>query len=304
MKNVLQILPVLLISSWLMTGCKKEAKLTPSEGLENIASEHSLPQGNHPYDADIKQLFDKYNTLFLYKYVPNDLYYNISYLSGGAYDTASNQTIRGGFFDVPADEAYIGMQLDLLKEIWLGYYPDSLLKKGLPQKVYLVDSFFNAYAGPGRPSDNYPTLFEAYTGGDYILATWGGARIQAMSPAERYTLKAAVNAAFLPIAHAKGAIKRSAAFTALTDFSAVTYSNYYKLGIIDYFSGNTPETDWDAYMKAIVSNSYATLTSPGNLLSPDVDTNGVIRKKYAIVIAYFQTTFGVDLQAIGNAGSQ
>jgi len=37
-------------------------------------------------------------------------------------------------------------------------------------------------------------------------------------------------------------------------------------------------------------------------LHPGVDTKGLIRKKYEIVIAYFKSTFGVDLQAIGDAG--
>jgi hypothetical protein len=38
-------------------------------------------------------------------------------------------------------------------------------------------------------------------------------------------------------------------------------------------------------------------------LSPDTDTKGVYRQKYDVVINYFKITFGVDLQAIGNAGS-
>jgi hypothetical protein len=302
MKTIINILPVLLLSSCLITGCKKEAKLTPSEKPEDVYSGHTLPQGNHPYDADIRQLFDKYGTMFLYKYVYNDLFFNISSFDGGAYDTATNTTTRGGYFDVPADQAYIGAQLDTLKAIWLNYYPDSLLKKGLPQKVYLVDSFYFAYPGPGRPTDNYPDLLEAYLGGDYILATFGGARIQTISPEEKYTLKGALNSYFLAYAHARGAVKLSSDFTALTDYSAMTYSNYYSLGIIDY-NNSTPEKDWDAYMMAIVSNSYAILTSPGNILDPAVDTKGVIRKKYDIMIAYFMSAFGVDLQAIGNAGS-
>lgn len=302
MKSILNILTVVTLSSWLVTGCKKEEKLTASTTPEPLYSGHTLPQGNHPYDADIAQLFQKYNTLFLYKYVPNDLYYNINAYLGGAYDSTKDSTTRGGYFDVPADQAYVGMQLDLLKEIWLNYYPDSLLKQGLPQKVYLVDSFFAAYPGPGKPIANMYSYNEVYTGGDYILATWGGARVQTISPSDKYVFKGMLNAAFLAFAHAKGVIKRSSSFTALTDYSAFNYGNYYDYGIIDYFR-STPDADWDAYVEAIVSNSYATLTSPGNILDPAVDTQGLIQEKYTIVIAYFKAAFGVDLQAIGNAGS-
>ena len=276
--------------------------MTPSTTPEDVYSGNTLPQGNHSYDAEILQLFQKYNTLFLYKYVPNDLYYNISSYLGGKYDTATNTTTQGGYFDVPADTAYVGMQLDLLKTIWLNYYPDSLLKQGLPQKVYLLDSFYQANPGPGTPEANLSQTYDVFTGGDYILVTWGGAGIQTISQGDQYALKAAVNNAFLVYAHAKGAITRSSAFTALTDYSSVTYGNYLQLGVINYFMG-TPDEDWDAYVQAIVSNSYATLTSPGNILDPNIDTSGLIHQKYAIVLAYFMGTFGVDLQAIGNAGS-
>jgi hypothetical protein len=79
-------------------------------------------------------------------------------------------------------------------------------------------------------------------------------------------------------------------------------------GVIGYYyAGNwylpgNPDADWDKYMDVIVSNSYDMLTSSGNILSPDTDTKGVYRKKYDAMINYFKTTFGVDLQAIGNAG--
>ena len=59
MKKALNILTVSLALSWLATGCKKEAKLTPTPDPENVYSGKTLPQGNHPYDAEIQQLFNK-----------------------------------------------------------------------------------------------------------------------------------------------------------------------------------------------------------------------------------------------------
>lgn len=292
-----------------MTGCKKEAKLTPTAKPENIYGDPTLPQGNHPYDADIQQLFQKYRTLFLYKYTPRDLYYNVEQSDQGTYDTATDLITKPGWFDVPADQQYVGTQLDMLKELWLNYYPDSLLRQGLPQKVYLVDSFYYAYypwgyKGPGKPSDYIDPDYvgDGHTGGDFIIATWGGARITGITQEDKYALKGRFNAAFLAFAHAKGTIKRSPAFTALTDYSLLSWSTANDLGVIDYYYAGTPDKDWDKYVETIVSNSYATLTSPGNILASDMDTKGVFRKKYDIMIAYFKTMFGVDLQAIGNAG--
>jgi len=301
MKRLLYILA--LTSLW-MTGCKKEAKLTATTKPEDVYGDPTLPQGNHPYDAEILQLFKDYRTLFLYKYKSHDLYYNITDDLAGVYDTAADKTVKTGYFDVPANEAYVGQQLDLLKELWLKYYPDSLLRKGLPQKVFLADSFYFAYKGPGKPINNWPTMFSAFNGGDYILASWGGSRIADITPEEKYEMKGQLNAAFLLFTHKQGAIKPIAAFKAQTDYGGVNQTNYYEQGLIeyDYNGGNTPDRDWDAYTTMIVSNSYDVLTSPGYYLSPDVDTKGTIRKKYDIMIAYFKTTFGVDLQAIGNAG--
>jgi len=297
------MLTISLLSIGLMTGCKKEAKLTPSDKPEDIYSDSSLPQGNHPYDADILQLFKNYRTFFLYKYQPRDLYYNVLYNSGGVYDSASNTVTKGGYFDVPADQQYVGDQLNMLKQLWLNYYPDSLLRKGLPQKVYLLDSMYFSLPGQGTPGDLiYWYYYDVvYPGGDYIAVTWGAARIKSMTPDDKYYFKSRINDVFLTKAHAAGAITTSKVFAAVSDYSSVDYYNYNAMGLVDYYS-KTPDLDWDAFVRIIVSNSYATLTSPGNILDPSVDTQGLIMKKYHIVLAYFMSTFGVDLQAIGNAG--
>jgi len=303
MKIVVNILTVLLWS-WCISGCSKEEKLTPSEAKENVYGNHTLPQGNHPYDTEILGLFNKYSTMFLYKYVPNDLYYNINTWQGGAYNAAIDSTTRGGYFDVPANEAYVGVQLNLLKDIWLKYYPDSLLKGGMPQKVYLLDSFYFAYPGKGKPSGagNWPSFYDLFEGGDYILVAWGGSRINTITPAEKYAVKGPLNAFFLSIAYKRGMIKRSPAFTGLTNYAVITYTNYRDYGIIDYYR-STADKDWIAFMETIVSNSYTQLTSPGGVLHSSYDTKGLIRKKYDVMIAWFKSAFGVDLQAIGNEGA-
>lgn len=301
MKSLLTISAVWVLIIILATGCKKEAALSPTTEPEDIYGDPTLPQGNHPYDAEILDLFKKYRTLFLYKYVPADIYHTPAYWVGGRYDTVKNKTL-GGNYDVPANEAYVGKQLNLVKDALLKYYPEALLRQGLPQKIFILDSFYYAYAGTGLPRDNWPELFNSYPGPDFIITTWAGKRIDAITDAEKYAFKSSINSDFLVFAHAKNAIKRQATFSALTDYSLVDYYNHYEHGVLDYYRRSVDE-DWDDYMKAIVSNSYTALTSPGGILHPSIDTKGVIRKKYDIVIGYFQNVFGIDLQAIGNAGS-
>lgn len=299
MQPVINKLSALLLLFLLAAGCKKEAALTATEEKENVYGDHTLPQGNHTYDADILQLFQKYNTLFLYKYVPHDLYYQLKDYTGGKYDAVKDSTFYG-YFDVPANENYIGQQLGLLKDTWLKFYPDVALKAMLPKKVFLLDSFFYAYTGKGKPIDNWPYLYDTYQGEDFFAVTWGGSRITSISAAERYSLKSTLNALFLKTARQKQIIVRSQAFSTVSNYTAATWSNYWELGLIDYYS-RTPDTDWDAFVTMIVSNTYADLTAPGGYLSSSWDTKGLIRKKYDIMIAWFKTNWGIDLQAIGNA---
>ncbi|HVK46621.1 MAG TPA: hypothetical protein VM488_02225 [Pseudobacter sp.] len=301
MKSFLYISAVWVLAALFATGCKKEAALSPTPEPENIYGDPTLPQGNHPYDADILELFKKYRTLFLYKYEQKDIMYNVTYWIGGRYDTAANKTFAG-FFDVPADEDYVDEQLHLINETFLKYYPESLLRAGLPQKIFLLDSFYRAYNGTGIPQNNWPELQDVYAGGDYFVATWAGERINAITNPEKYAFKSKLNSMFLVYAHAKNAIKRQAAFTALTDYALVDYWTAYEQGVIDYTRKGVEE-DWDVFMETIVSNSYTSLTSPGGLLHPSTDVKGLIKKKYDIVISYFQNVFGIDLQAIGDAGS-
>lgn len=300
MKIVVNILTVVLLT-FLVTGCKKEAKLTPSDKPEHVKNHQVLPQGNHPYDTEILRLYQKYGTLFLYKYDSLDLYYNIDEYMGGTYDPVKNETTIYGLFDTPADEAYIGQQLDMVKDLWMKYWPDALLKSAMPHKFYLVDSFFYAYNGPGTPADNWWEMYDFYEGPDYFLVSWGSDRLNTIPATAKYNMKAKLNARFLVLAHLRGFIKPTAAFAAVTNYGAATYANHKEMGIIDWTRSGL-QKDWDVYMETIVSNTFTKLNSPGNVLHPAVDKKGVIKKKYDIVIAYFQSAFGVDLQAIGNAG--
>jgi len=299
MKSFVNIVTVLLLL-FIGAACKKEGTLSPSPEKEQVYSEYSLPQGNHAYDADIVQLFQKYNTLFLYKYAPHDLYAQGNEYTGGTYDAAKDSTTWYGYFDVPANENFVGQQLDLLKNTWLRFYPDNMLKAMLPKEVFLLDSFFYAYNGPGKPVDNWPTFYDTYQGNDFFAVAWGGSRITAMTAAKKYALKSTLNTMFLTTARKKGLIRRSTAFSAVSNYAAVTYTNYLQQGVIDFYS-RSPDTDWDAFMTMIVSNTYSDLTAPGGFLNPGVDTSGLIRKKYDLMIAWFKSVWGVDLQAIGNA---
>lgn len=290
----------------LALSCKREDTLTPT-GPENVYGDATLPQGNHEYDARILELFQKYNTLFLYKYVPHDLYYNVTRWIGGVYDPVNDTTYqvngnmdRNGYFDVPANEQYIGQQLDLLNEVWLQFYPDAYLKQCLPKKVFLLDSLYWSRSKKGRPTVNYCPVYE---GGDFVAVTWGGERITRITPEEKRLFADTVNTIFLSVAVKRGGADTPPAFSVVSNYqSPDIIQNYRALGIIEP-NVRDAQADWFSFLKTIVTTPYSRLIAsngPGNVLHPSVDVNGLIRKKYDIAIAFFNEKHHFDLQEIGN----
>jgi hypothetical protein len=297
---------ILALISWSFVACDREAELTPT-GLENVYGDPTLPQGNHDYDQRIVNMFEKYNTLFLYEYLPHDLYFSGTRWTGGTYDPVLDTTYQHngnqdfmGYFDVPADQRYIGKQLDLLHEVWLDFYPEKYLEQCLPKKVFLLDSLYWSRAKKGRPNVNYTPV---YTGGDFMAVTWGREAILQITPAEKTAFRDALNAAFLSVAVTrKGAIMPES-FKVVSTYTGVNIrQDYNKLGLIDPSVTDAPK-DWLSFMATIVSIPYSQLISPvgpGNYLHESFDENGLVRKKYDIVINYFLTEQNVDLQRIGN----
>lgn len=98
----------------------------------------------------------------------------------------------------------------------------------------------------------------------------------------------------------KELIKRSTAFTSVTNYGAsMTAANMYEFGILHY-SYRTIAGDWEQYVKAIVSTPYEQLIAPGGILHPDIDKKQMIRKKYDYMINHFKEEYNIDLQAIGD----
>lgn len=299
MKTIIYLAIILSITIGVL-GCKKEGSLIASQEPENIYSEYTLPQGNHDYDQDIKTLFNRYNTLFLYKYNPKDIYYNSDTYLAGTYYTKNDST-SSGMFDVASDEAWVGKQIDLLKELWLDYYPDNFLKK-LPLKVFMVDSLYTAKSGYGSPSSLINNNILARKGVDYFLVTYGSKRISTMTQQEKYTYKKALHRTFLdnidlPVPKDFAEVSN---YTIFSNVNNKAYMNFY--GFINWDQSKTPKDDWKVFMDAIIDQPYSVWISDGPLgfLHPSKDTQKRILKKYNIVIDHFKKEYQIDLLKISN----
>lgn len=212
-----------------------------------------------------------------------------------------------------ANEAYVGEQLDLLDNLLLGFYPDSVLRKAMPLKILLSQNLKRRNYGSGADQldISYVTIF------NNLIVSYGNEAIESLTLNQKKTFRSDLNFWFLT--------ERMESFVSYDEFYAVSdYSSlgtstapsttqYYGLGFLGTRTGGrltTQAADLQAFIWMIISTPYATLTEePASdaynatdytgILHAKKDKNGLIRQKYDLLIREFGKQ-GVDLQAIGN----
>lgn len=303
-----------ILSMLILNSCKKtEAALSPS----GIVDGYVLPQGNHAFDAEIVNYYNKYNTYLLYKFNYEDIYwtptgYNVPKMySGGYWSSGHEVTI--------ADETYIPAQLALIKASLFDLYPEKFLKKFLPGKILLcskVDSIYAAYDFTSFSYTKGTKSIGAYSYYNSICVNYGNANVATMTAGDKTVFLKKINAMLVENIIARSLTKPTLDFTNSADYATAmtTFTQSYGKGIIVNYYGPTALADWNEYIRVMVTLSetqlnmeipmpgpydYPSPTSLG-ILNPSKDINGQIRKRYAIVRNYFISEYGIDLQTIGN----
>lgn len=257
----------------ILFACNKEAALT----ADPVKPRYTLPQGNHSYDDTIMDLYRKYGTYILYKFSQEDYTYD--------YTTTKKDSA------INANAAYIGTALRFFKTQLLDLYPESFIQKTMPFKILLA-----SYIGSGDTRSP-----KGFTSGNSMLAIgWADSTLAQKTPAELKQLRSWMHRYYLERAYRVKSIKAPDAFVALAPrlYGDVTEENKYSLGVlVTNGSGMNLGVDFMAYIETITGNTKAQLEA--GVLSPQIDTRGLIKKKYDIVINYFLAEFNVDLQAIG-----
>ena len=265
-----------------VASCYNEDALTPTIEPE---PEYLLPQGNHDYDARIVDWNRRCGFYVLYQFNPQDVYWNLTAWEGISWNEANQSWNQSTFKALPAEEAYAGKQLDLLEEEFLNCYPDSVLRQWMPLKLLLCSVLW-------KPNRKDSVDMPCRGGFDYIAVNYGNSTIGDLKSAEIDAFRSNLHATFLKkaIDSKKGFLKAYNMFT------------------------TTIQSDWADYVTAIVSNNTEYLesfsrwdmmssdwwTSSKGILNENKDGNGLVRKKYDIVIKHFKEVYGVDLQNIGD----
>lgn len=230
---------------------------------------------------------------------------------GTVYIEEQNVKAYGKFKVDEADEEYTGEQLAWIEEMFLNFYPESVLKKAMPMKIILGRDLKEMFGSMAQNRSHYT---EAYNS---LIFSHGDKSLESLTLRQKDSLKS--------ILHTWFGVKKLTSICSFSDFYGVTdyywagsaskpsTGQYYGLGLVaepkTVLLNQIQEGDLEAYLKMITNNSYATLIAePENgdydknsylgILHPRKDVNKLIRKKYDILIRIFND-LGVDLQAIG-----
>ena len=273
-----------------MAACHKEEKLVPD--ASPIA--YTLPQGNHPYDDSIVAFHEKYGSYILYKF---------SYMDY-AYDYTGYLTITAA----QANEAYVQQALDFFNSQCLRLYPEQFLQKTMPFKIILAASIDTTQiTNTGAVVVAKRSVSGFMQSRSMMAIGWADSTLQQQSASQLKVLKGYMNRCYFFQAFLSGALPIPDVFNAFVPVGGYNIISGYRpdLGFIEAPNSNdvsrNASVTWDllCYINAITGRTKAELDA--TILSPSVDTKGLIRKKYALLINYFKTQYGVDLQAVGDS---
>lgn len=288
----------IVLSLIFLIGCYEEDPLTSSEGVE---LKYTVPQGDHDYDAKIVDWYEKDGFYILYKFEPKDIYFNVSTWTGSIYDSLREKP-GNGIMSVVAEEEYVGQQLQLVEEVFLNFYSDTVLRTWLPMKILLCSEL----------TSNQKRI-DMSVGFDNIAVNYGSQEIEGLlaDDAKKIKFKNDLHTLFIERLIVQKKLVAVKEFEELSVYGKVVkQENMYPLGFIvgSANSIQTVESDLGNYIRAVFTYSYDELTAePGDkdytmkgILHPKKDVNGLIRKKYDILTGYFKDTLHMDLQVIGN----
>ena len=308
-RNLVLGLAITICVTVSILSCRKDNN--PPQVSEKTNTRYQLPQGNASFDTAILRLFERYNTYILYKFSDIDFNYQFSFNLatppvGSLNPYIGPVVMRGG------DSIAIQSALDFMDQYWFSFYPEEFRKKYLPQKILLAGLIYNTrWNGTTKIYDTprvnpYMIPIE---GVDHITLPKIDAAFNTFPLASKLLLKAQLNKLFLkhlmyPVINSIPApVPLPAEFFKVSDYSrgGITSAQRYKYGFDTLVSGSNappPIVDILAFLDTICAKPKANLDA--YMLNPKVDSLGLTKRKYDLLVNYFKTNYNVDIQAIGN----
>ena len=254
----------LLFLSILTVSCYDEKDLEPS----NIVSSYSVPQGTHDYDDVIVDIYDQYSSCLLYKFTDKDTYWTPSgWMNGSLGEEGTN-----GYIVTPADENYVGQQVDLLQNAWFSFYSDEFLKEFLPVKIMLCSNIDSVYAEYDF-SEGFKVIYKgkgvnAWYNYDNICVSYGNETVIQMTKEDTLAFRRKINQIFIESMIGRGKTSPTKEFEEVTNYktdgiNSMSPVELWKLGVpcasLKTYSVSV-ETDWTSFLMMMITFSEEFLT--------------------------------------------
>ena len=282
MKNkILFILSLLMIS----ISCQKEEPIVVSQGEERIVSLDSVKnQGTNIYTDRLVGYYDKYSVLTMYQFDTTLFQYEV--------------TNRPKYRYKDADEKHVGKLLDILDELFYKQIGDMAIIKYNPLNVLLVSDLEKI-----DEIDELKKFKDCYFGRYSLTFSGADSKIGAWDKDRKIEFKNYVISQYLLRMLNNGLVDYPATFSMVSIYnnSRVNSSNYKEYGFIldDGAYWKSMPSDFTSYIDMIIENTKEELEADGGLLNPSVDVNGLIKRKYDVVVKFFKEC-DIDLVKIAN----
>ena len=267
-----------------------EDDITPSANNRLV----EFPQGNNAYDAEIKQIYDEYGTLMLYRYDDAMFRWQI--------------TDQLGYVSQPADETCVAEAVTFIRQHCFQYYQRDSLRKYLPYRFYLARQLgrLHEYTGLDAAGNNVSvrdTLWNRAAANGYANLCFGLAapRLRTLSQDSLRLAKGELNAALLANAIGQGHIKVPAAFTKEEVQNTVWYDyqgSYNTYGLLEYIDPKTmtPAQDFAQFLKYLIA--YPADEFERRFTVKTFDTSGRIARKAKVAREWMLSEYGIDTEAM------
>ena len=309
----------MILLSWLLcaVACYDEKELSPSE----IISSYSVPQGEHDYDDVIVEYYNQYGSCLLYKFTDKDTYWTPSGWMNGVLGVDGTK----GYLVTPADEKYVGEQLDVIEKLWFSSYSDDFLKEFLPVKIMLcseIDSVYVTWDFSVTPVQMkyLGQEVQSWYNYDNICVSYGNIVVTQMTKEDSLAFRSSISRTFIESMIGRGKTAPTTEFgeSANYDISSsdmYTASKLWAAGIPQLVnSAISEDNDWKTFMMMMVlcpeefltrvpeynSDWDSTSKNWDGILNPVKDVNGLLKKRYDMVRDYFIENYNMDLQKVGN----
>ena len=309
----------MILLSWLLcaVACYDEKELSPS----GIISSYSVPQGEHDYDDVIVEYYNKYGSCLLYKFTDKDTYWTPSGWMNGVLGVNG----KAGYLATPADEKYVGEQLDLIQKLWFSSYSAEFLKEFLPMKIMLcseIDSLYVTWDFSVTPMQMVYLSKDVRSWYNYdnICVGYGDIAVTQMTKKDSSDFRSRMNRIFVESMIGRGKTAPTKEFGESANYKIsssdmYTASKLWAAGIPQLVNYSISESnDWKTFLLMMVLSTEEFLTRVpeynnnwdstsknwDGILNPVKDVNGLLKKRYDMVRNYFIENYNMDLQKVGN----